>query len=73
MAGKFQQLYEAAKAELRAFHRARDDGAAHHIITAAMCVINRHGLVQEFTDELLKNVGEHISEPKTAPPHQVVG
>jgi hypothetical protein len=43
---------------IRAFERVRDDGAAHSILLAAMKVINRHSLTDEFVVELMRPIEE---------------
>lgn len=54
MASKFERLYNEAMQQVRAFQRVKDAAATEEFLRVAICVINRHGLAQEFVDELSK-------------------
>ena len=51
---RYQGLYEDARRKLEIYERIRDDASSDKILHAAMTVVNRHGLTQEFVDELTK-------------------
>lgn len=54
MASKFQRLWEDAEKKVRAFERVRDFASHDAMMHAALVVINRHNLSQEFVNEMCK-------------------
>lgn len=53
---KFQQLYEEAQRRVLSYERVAEANADRNIVLCAMRVINRHGLTQEFVDEITKPI-----------------
>jgi len=54
MASAYQRLYEEERAKVRAFERVEDRAGDMALLRAAMRVITKHGLAQEFVDEITK-------------------
>lgn len=54
MTSKFQKMWEDAAKQVRTYERVHDQAVTTEICRAAMTVLNRHGLAQEFVDEMLK-------------------
>lgn len=53
MASKFQQLYLDAMERIKVLERVRDSAADGALLSAALRVINRNSLTDEFVQELL--------------------
>ena len=54
MVSKFQRMWEDAEERIRIYERVTDRASDKEILRAALRVINRHNLSQEFVDELGK-------------------